>query len=228
MAKLYPPNVEGKLPAFTGTTLVVPFSMNRAVGAGDVSLLYVNVKYINTDTVIIAKASTSHNLTTNCYASFTLTDAEVALLKVGQFYRIQLAYVDNTGTKGYFSSTGVAKYTQKPLVHINGLDASLSNRHCYEYTGIYHQDGDNSEKLYSSHLTLWDLDYNIIYQSPEVIHSRGNDTLPNEATEIFEIPFELDPTKRYRLRWIVTTVNNLTVQTPEYRIIASVNTGVEF
>jgi len=36
MAKLYPPNVEGKLPAFTGTTLVVPFSMNRAVGPGEV------------------------------------------------------------------------------------------------------------------------------------------------------------------------------------------------
>jgi hypothetical protein len=38
MAKLYPPYIEGKLPAFTGTAglLVVPFSMNRAVGSGEI------------------------------------------------------------------------------------------------------------------------------------------------------------------------------------------------
>jgi hypothetical protein len=37
MAKLYPPNIEGTIPAFATTngttTLVVPFSLNKAVSA---------------------------------------------------------------------------------------------------------------------------------------------------------------------------------------------------
>ena len=37
MAKLNPPNIEGSIPAFTGTTIVVPFSMNRSVGQKEVS-----------------------------------------------------------------------------------------------------------------------------------------------------------------------------------------------
>lgn len=228
MGKLYPPVVEGKLPAFTGATLVVPFSMNRAVGTADVRALQVQVKYINRDDILFTKTSTSHNCNLNCYASFTLTTAERQKLKVGQFYRIQLAYVDSEAAIGYYSSVGVAKYTTRPTVKINNLETTTSNRHCYEYTGVYHQDGDSSEKLYSSNLLLVDSDYNVIYQSEEVIHSAGNDILPNEATELFTIPFELDTKKRYRMRWSVTTVNNLTVSTPEYRITASNSGGVEF
>ena len=228
MGKLYPPVVEGKLPAFTGATLVVPFSMNRAVGTADVRALQVQVKYINRDDILFTKTSTSHNCILNCYASFTLTAADRQKLKVGQFYRIQLAYVDSDAAIGYYSSVGVAKYTSRPTVKINELKTTTSNRHCYEYTGVYHQDGDNSEKLYSSNLLLLDSDYNVIYQSDEVIHSAGNDVLPNEATELFTIPFELDINKRYRMRWRVTTVNGLSVSTPEYRITASNSGGVEF
>jgi len=136
--------------------------------------------------------------------------------------------VDSDAAIGYYSSVGVAKYTSRPTVKINELKTTTSNRHCYEYTGVYHQDGDNSEKLYSSNLLLLDSDYNVIYQSDEVIHSAGNDVLPNEATELFTIPFELDINKRYRMRWRVTTVNGLSVSTPEYRITASNSGGVEF
>lgn len=231
MAKLYPPYVEGKLPAFTGTTLVVPFSMNKAVGVGgsEVAQMCAQLKYINSDTVIYAwETAASYNLVGNCYATFNLPNSYQDKLKVGQFYRVQLAYVGVNAEKGYFSSTGVIKYTSKPLVSILKLDAQTSNHHQYDYTCQYVQDGDNSEKLYSSNLVLWDSDYNVVYQSPEVIHSRGNDTLPNQTTESFTIAFELDPNKRYRMKWTATTVNGLTVSTPEYRIIAMTNGGVEY
>lgn len=231
MAKLYPPQVEGKLPAFMGATLVVPFSMNRAVGLGDVRserACYVQVKYINRDDILFTKASVSHSFSVNCYAQFTLTQAEQAKLKVGQYYRIQLAYVGSDASIGYYSSVGVAKYTARPTVFIQGLETNTSNRHSYIYTGVYQQNGDNSEKLYSSNLLLMDSNYNVIYQSDEVIHSAGNDILPNEATETFEIPFELDVKERYRIRWTATTVNGLTVSTPEYRVVATNPGGVEF
>jgi len=131
MAKLYPPHVEGKLPAFTGATLVVPFSMNKAVGVGgsEVTSLCAQLKYINSDTVIYSwETAESYSLVGNCYATFKLTD-NGAKLKVGQFYRVQLAYVGLNAEKGYFSSTGVIKYTTKPLVSILKLDAQTSNHH---------------------------------------------------------------------------------------------------
>lgn len=36
MNKLYPPQIEGTIPAFTGTTIVVPFAMNKAVVISEV------------------------------------------------------------------------------------------------------------------------------------------------------------------------------------------------
>nr|DAI51084.1 MAG TPA: hypothetical protein [Caudoviricetes sp.] len=37
MDKLYPPSIEGTIPAFCGTTITVPFTMNKTVGKSDVS-----------------------------------------------------------------------------------------------------------------------------------------------------------------------------------------------
>ena len=46
--KLYPPIIEGALPAFFGTdTLSVPFSMNRAVGASEVAGFYLKIKTVS-------------------------------------------------------------------------------------------------------------------------------------------------------------------------------------
>ena len=44
--KLYPPNIEGTIPAFYGTTLVVPFSMNKAVSKIEVEGMAIKIKTI--------------------------------------------------------------------------------------------------------------------------------------------------------------------------------------
>jgi hypothetical protein len=36
MDKFYPPNIEGTIPAFYGTVLTVPFSMNKTVSKSNV------------------------------------------------------------------------------------------------------------------------------------------------------------------------------------------------
>ena len=36
MAKLYPPHLEGTIPAFCGTSLTVPFIMNKTVGWNEI------------------------------------------------------------------------------------------------------------------------------------------------------------------------------------------------
>ena len=50
--KLYPPNIEGTIPAFATsedgtTTLVVPFSLNKAVSVDDISGFIIKIKTIS-------------------------------------------------------------------------------------------------------------------------------------------------------------------------------------
>lgn len=247
MAKLYPPHLEGKLPAFQGTTIVVPFSMNQAVGPAAVSGFHVQIRTINKDTVIYEGSATNFDKSSgatqtstvnfghtksNCFASFNIGSA-ISNFKVGQFYRIQLAYEDDNGNAnsvpdiGYYSSVGVAKYTATPTVAIEGMTTAATNKHLYTYSCIYRQT-DATEKLYSSYLIMRDSDGNEIYNSGVVKHSFGNDTLPNVAHESFTIPFDIEFGKIYRLCWYVTTVNDLTTRTEEYRIMMTNNGGVEF
>jgi hypothetical protein len=46
MAKLYPPHIEGKLPAFTGTTLEVPLTMNKTVSHLEVGGMQLIIKTV--------------------------------------------------------------------------------------------------------------------------------------------------------------------------------------
>ena len=36
MSKLYPPNIQGTIPAFSGDSLVVPFTMNKTVSQNNI------------------------------------------------------------------------------------------------------------------------------------------------------------------------------------------------
>jgi hypothetical protein len=46
MAKLYPPYVEGTIPAFYGAVLTVPFSMNKSESIKNVSGMHLKVKTV--------------------------------------------------------------------------------------------------------------------------------------------------------------------------------------
>lgn len=46
MAKLFPPNIEGTIPAFYGTVLTVPFSMNKAVSKYEVKDFIIKIKTV--------------------------------------------------------------------------------------------------------------------------------------------------------------------------------------
>ena len=50
MAKLYPPVIEGTIPAFNGAVLTVPFSMNRSVSAAQIQGLAVKIKTVQSST----------------------------------------------------------------------------------------------------------------------------------------------------------------------------------
>jgi hypothetical protein len=52
MTTLYPPYLDGKLPAQIGDTLRIPFEHNRAVGNGDYTGIRLYVKNIYTNNLI--------------------------------------------------------------------------------------------------------------------------------------------------------------------------------
>ena len=89
MSKLYPPSLEGKLPACAGDMLVIPFTMNRAVSVNEVGGMTAVIKTISTGTVIgTLKGSFSPGKSSGKYsADFKLSDLDKKL-NIGQYYKV--------------------------------------------------------------------------------------------------------------------------------------------
>ena len=225
MAKLYPPNINGTIPAFcndNGTVLItVPFSMNKAVSKSEVGGFALKIKTVSGVVKGAIKTTnsntSSYDMEEDYYATF---DASFLDFSVGQYYKFQLAYIGKDGIVGYYSTVGVAKYTTAPTIQISGLKFGRINSHNYFYTGVYSQKGgDTTEKLYSSRFRLYDYEKNIIQDTGEIIHNTSLDDLSYEAHDTFSVPQDLELDKTYFLKYSIKSVNGLTANTPFYRIM---------
>ena len=233
MGKLYPPVIAGTIPAFCGTSIEVPFSMNRAVGISEFDGFALKIKKVSGTLVGTVIDNRAARWLEKKVIEFQLPAELYKELKAGEFYKIQIAYVKHAGTSaqqiGIYSTIGVVKYTTLPSVTIEGLDPDLINNHCYSYNGVYRQvkvengktdysSSDTTEKLYSSRFVIYDSDNNIIKDSGEILHNTTYDTASYEATESFMIPEDLELNKIYYLYYIATTVNGYVKPSPRYRI----------
>lgn len=235
MAKLYPPLIGGTIPAFYtdngATNIVVPFSMNRAVGKSEVSKFILKIKYVDGD-VIDTIISGDFDTETYLKASFDVSALVTqGLLKVGQYYKIQLAYIDKSNTIGYYSTIGVIKYTTLPNLVIEGISQASINTHQYYYVGVYQQNkefgGDSTEKVYSSRFLLTDNEGNIIKDTDYVLHNTSEDDKSYESREMFFYGQDLKENVTYYLTYSVKTMNGLEYSSPRYRIIQSHFLGLE-
>lgn len=153
MAKLYPPNINGTIPAFcndNGTVLItVPFSMNKAVSKSEVGGFALKIKTVSGVVKGAIKTTnsntSSYDMEEDYYATF---DASFLDFSVGQYYKFQLAYIGKDGIVGYYSTVGVAKYTTAPAIQISGLKFGRINSHNYFYTGVYSQKVETLQKNY--------------------------------------------------------------------------------
>ena len=75
MEKLYPPVIEGTIPAFYGTTLVVPFSMNRSVSDSEINGFALKVKTVQSSTWLTTLTDGRKNEDGTCSAVFNLTSS---------------------------------------------------------------------------------------------------------------------------------------------------------
>lgn len=229
MAKLYPPNIEGTIPAFCkdseGTVkITVPFSMNRAVGVSDVAGFVLKIKTVNGNFLTTLKVTTPDSASTVGYYDITSNMmtyfvASESLFNIGQYYKLQLAYLDTTGEVGYYSTVGVTKFTSMPSVSIANLTAANTNAHSYQYTGVYRQYGDASEKLYSSRFIITNSDKIVVEDSGVIIHNTTQDDKRYEAHEVFTISKDLSTDKTYYITFSVTTTNGLELTSPRYRLL---------
>lgn len=238
MAKLYPPIISGTLPAFyleesnmdRIIKITVPFTMNQSVSSSQITGFALRMKTVqNSNYLYTAQTSENvyFNLEGSSYVTFVLKtsnsteERELILqtLKVGLFYKIQIAYIDTTGEVGNFSTVGISKYTTKPSVYIQDLKSNLTNTHIYNYVGVYSQEGgDSTEKVYSYCFNLYDENDNLIATSGDSIHNTTLDTNLYESFDTFSYGKDFELYKPYKIQYSILTNNNLSVSSPLYRI----------
>ena len=238
MEKLYPPIISGTLPAFyleesnmdRIIKITVPFTMNSSVGASQIKGFALRIKTVQNSNQLYTAQTTDNiyfNLEGSSYVTFVLKtsnnteERELILrtLKIGLFYKIQIAYIDNNGEIGNFSTVGISKYTTKPNVYIQNLKTNLTNTHLYDYIGVYSQEnGDSTEKVYSYCFNLYDENDNLIATSGDQVHNTTIDTNLYESYDTFSYNKDFELYKPYKIQYSIITNNNLSIQSPLYRI----------
>ena len=204
MAVLYPPYLEGKLPAQVGDTLRIPYQLNRALGAADLKGITINarIKTISSNEIVTDLVTDFiDNATDNIYYAEFTTPAK---LQVGDFYKIQLSF----GTSSdYYSSVGIFKYTSQPNVGIKDLNANQTNGVIGNLVGIYEND-DTTEKPYYHKFD--------IYNETELVET--SNWMVYVPDEQYTVTTDLLEPHNYSIRYTVRTVNDLVAHSPYYQI----------
>ena len=178
MSQLYPPIIGEKISAFyeqrqgpVKIKIKIPFSMNPAVNIENVTGFNLKIKTVQTETVLmtisVPKPDDNNFLKEN-EIIFTLENTpddikKINLLNtrigVGEFLKVQIAYIGQDNVIGYYSHTSIVKYTSLPNIFIK----EFSNEDDYEkifpfisvYTGVYEFTEDTTEYPYSYNFLLY-------------------------------------------------------------------------
>lgn len=256
MARLYPPQLVGSLPAFYKTynedktritcTINIPFGINRGVSISDISGLALRLRTTSTNTYIVADHPSVNYDMDNTIATFTFeyiqdddTSSQIPLkINEGQYYRAQLAFIKKDGEIGYYSTVGIIKCVAKPSVFIgsnlnNGEPLKTDKVNTFDTTfyGLYKQNtkyGDSTEKVYSYKFELFDLLDNLILSTDEMVHDITNDAYSDQSRDYWHIYKELKEEEIYKIRYTVTTINGLIISSIDYRIKKDLSVESEY
>ena len=241
--KLYPPYIEGKIPAFIKDIkkeasasaeeesiikLTVPFQLNPLVGKNDFDKLVLVLKSISGEQLRgIIEARPYYVYEENNqdihmgYADFIIPTKDTiggwtTPINIGQYYKVQVAFKDGDNI-GYYSSTGITKCIAKPACSIDNLQQNKVVANPFTFVGKYEYDtskGDN-EKLYSCRFDVYDDSYNLYDTSGEIIHSANK----TDGKDTWELTKNLQPDKIYYIQYNYLTQNNYEGNTPKYPIM---------
>lgn len=241
MAKLNPPILEGKIPACViGDSNIVsadiPFVMNRSVGYDDIRGIIIKFRtvggiqignpyevtnIVNHEDIPSGQSYIDKDL--NLIHIYNIPNSIKRKMNIGQYYKVQIAYLDTMTEVGYYSSVGIIKYTMQP-----SIKCEKKSEYELYFRGIYEPNKkESTEKLYSSHFVLrkgyttstgtsnekfypWPSDdTSIIEITPEKVHMDAD-----LDYEDYEIKKELDWTytiprgqRAYKVSFIPTSIN---------------------
>ena len=226
MAKLFPPYIPGVLPAFIvgGETISIkiPFTMNRGVAPSQLSnkkKFDVKIKSLSSNTYFnLSEKAVSVDFDDNIITYEF--DKDEKLIKVGNFYKIQVAYIDIDEVIGQYSTVGIIKATSMPVVAISGLEKNIPNNVLHSYIGTYKQENDISEHIYSYCFNLYDSSGAIVETSGELLHNSSNDINAYSSYDEYKFQRTIEKNKRYYIEYKITTVNGLEISSSKYEIAA--------
>lgn len=246
MAKLYPPYIEGTIPAFfvngSSAYLTVPFSMNKAVSKAEFSAIAIKIKTVQTNEYIYSATTRDADriyIKNSFKAPFDISLSQYSKFKAGQYYKVQIAYVDNSGIVGYYSTVAIVKLTTKPKVTIadlaTGTNIASSRLH---YTGVYQQlsdtdaDMDVSEKVNEYCFNLYevsnvDSSSSLVATSGWQLHNSSTDIVSYESTDQYSFTYSLKPNRYYQVEYIIRTINGLEISSGKYTIMDKVGVAPE-
>lgn len=241
--KLYPPQIEGTLPAFCEETIVldkdnkkrtysitIPYNMNTTVNIKQVAKMAIRIKTIQSNTLVYTGRVDIDPNQTN-FVTFNIEEKGSGFqngyshFTVGQFYKVQIAYVQiaNATTLieevGYYSTVGIIKCTTNPTIYIANMVEGTVHSNIGNYTGIYSNLGDQTEKIYSYYFSLYDNYNQLIMTTGDLLHNAENDTSIEESKDEFQLSTYLEENKIYNLVYGVTTINGIKKETNKYKIV---------
>lgn len=203
--KLYPPKIDNILRAFhkadseTKVNILIPFWLNPAVGEDDFKKIKYIIKSATSNREILNGSSTwGYNDQEKQYE--ILLSLDKSKFSIGQYYKIQIAFIDQEDKVGYYSSAGVAKCVAEPSISIQQSDLR-------EITGIF-SDTSTREKVYTYSFKLYDEFNTLLEDSGELVHNVNNDTDPEENVDHWEIITDLKPDIKYYVKYSAITTNN--------------------
>lgn len=147
--------------------------------------------------------------------------ALAAKIRLGKFYKLQLAYKDRNGNIGFYSTVSIIKYTYYPTVSILGFNKQMTNADIGTYFGVYHNKTESTEKCYQYKFTLMNDALQVIETSGWCIHNSMNDTLTYESTDSYQFLWSFETNVKYYIQYSVKTNNNLLVNSPRYAVVAT-------
>ena len=198
----------------SGYTLTLPLYSNPSVSEKDFDQIAIVIKTVSTgETKEIIKVDLDSNITFN--SMITITNF-LATYVIGQYYKLQMAYVKND-IIGHYSSVGILKCTAQPTATIEDLKPKQLNNAPYSFTGVYQSERDVSEKVYSYSFVIKDAK-GIYDTSGTLLHNVNNDIDTASSTDEWIPNKMLKDHARYGITYKVTTINGVEVSSPEYII----------
>ena len=220
--KLLPPLLEGVLPAFysdgEGIDVTIPFSMSRGVSANQVHGFAIKIKTIHSGLQLFTTQITDSSAVKNFLQSQKIIFyATSSKFYVGQFYKVQIAYINSNNVIGHYSTVGVIKCTTRPSVTVANLNPLVNNAHIYTYEGLYESE-DPSERVYSYHFNLFNSKAELIAFSGELLHNSENDGDLYSSRDSYTFLQDLELNQLYYIQYGVTTINQLKIESQRYEI----------